>query len=263
MKRTPGQLDALRRAGLRAALMAALVLAGLAAPARAAADARAVLDEADAAYAATNFQAAARLYEKALALGFHAGGVYYNLGNAYYRQGHLGKAIAAYLRARRLMPRDGDVLANLDTARAQAEDGVVPPEPPAALRTFLFLHYYASLDELLWALGIMSAVLFLGMALHAFVPARALRTTAVIVALLMLPLAAAAAAHYYTQFVARTVVITADRAPVRAGYDTSYAEVFTLHAGTEARLLDRQGAWLKIELDRKRGWIQADDAEVL
>src|SRR3989338_3007101 len=55
---------------------------------------------------------AARLYEE-IVVATPSFEVYYNLGNAYFKSKQLGKAILNYERARRLSPRDRDVLANL------------------------------------------------------------------------------------------------------------------------------------------------------
>ena len=47
----------------------------------------------------------------------------YNLGNSRVRSGELGRGIAAYLAAARLLPRDQDVQANLDYAERAAQGG--------------------------------------------------------------------------------------------------------------------------------------------
>ena len=43
--------------------------------------------------------------------------VYFNLGNAFFKQGQIGRAIAAYHSAQTVDPRDPDVRANLGFAR--------------------------------------------------------------------------------------------------------------------------------------------------
>ena len=48
--------------------------------------------------------------------GLESGELHYNLGNAWFRLGELGPAILHYERARRSMPRDDDLAANLALA---------------------------------------------------------------------------------------------------------------------------------------------------
>ena len=65
-------------------------------------------------YDAGKFTEAAAAYEKIEPKTAH---VYYNLGNAWFRQNKLGLAVLNYARARQLAPRDPDILANLKFAQ--------------------------------------------------------------------------------------------------------------------------------------------------
>ena len=61
-------------------------------------DAYSIFIQANQSYSASNYSRAILYYKKAESLGFTPGGLYYNLGNAYYRDGKLGYAIASYLK---------------------------------------------------------------------------------------------------------------------------------------------------------------------
>ena len=63
--------------------------------------------------------------------GVRDGALFYNLGNAYYQQGDLGRAIVSYEQAAQLTPRDTDVRQNLAQARSQAK--VAAPQPAGVL----------------------------------------------------------------------------------------------------------------------------------
>ena len=67
----------------------------------------------DSAYAADNFVLARELYTEAMKTGGSSAVLFYNLGNAYYRQGNLGKAIVNYERALKLDPTNADARENL------------------------------------------------------------------------------------------------------------------------------------------------------
>src|SRR5580704_15983420 len=84
-------------------------------------------------YNAGKFAEAAAAYEKIEPKTAH---VYYNLGNACFRQNKLGLAVLNYARARQLAPRDPDILANLKFAqqRLGVEDVNTPPH---AMQRFL------------------------------------------------------------------------------------------------------------------------------
>jgi len=76
-------------------------------------------DRAVASYSGGRFSEAAVLFEKALTNGGPSVGVLYNLGNARYRNGEVGRAIAAWRLAERASPGRRDIRANLDVARRQ------------------------------------------------------------------------------------------------------------------------------------------------
>ena len=73
-----------------------------------------------------DYDKAEKVYQKILASGFDSGNIYYNLGNTFFKQGRLGKAIVNYERAKRLLPYDSDVRANLKYALSLCNNAVVP-----------------------------------------------------------------------------------------------------------------------------------------
>jgi tetratricopeptide (TPR) repeat protein len=100
----------------------------------------------DAARTPRQYLAAADLLESLLADGFRNGAVYYNLGNAYFRAGEYGRAIAAYRKARPYRPRDPYLEANLRQALAVAPGRL--PEPPVPWwRHVLFWSDWLSFPE--------------------------------------------------------------------------------------------------------------------
>src|SRR5262249_24215575 len=84
-------------------------------------------------YAQKDYEGAVQAYEQALQTG-HDARAHYNLGNALFRTGKIGRAIANYRRAYYLEPRDRDVEANLAFARAyRADNGGSARSPFARL----------------------------------------------------------------------------------------------------------------------------------
>jgi tetratricopeptide (TPR) repeat protein len=78
-------------------------------------------------YEKGDYAGAAAEYEKVRSMGLESGNLYYNLGNAYVKEGKLAEAILSYRRALRLMPRDGDLEANLGYADLSVKDRFPPP----------------------------------------------------------------------------------------------------------------------------------------
>lgn len=220
-------------------------------------------DQGNTAYNAKEYDKAIRLYTRARTTGFTPGALHYNLGNAYYRKGELGRAIAEYLKAQQLIPRNDDVRENLATARSQTDDNIHPAQPPAALRSFLFLYYYLSPDELLWLAAIFCALLFLTLTLHTLLPRKLFATSAFVLAFLMLITAGTGGVKTYLYTTPTTAVVTASEAIARAGPGDTYGETFVLHDGTEAKVKDMQNSWVKIEVTKRKGWVPARSVTLL
>ena len=72
-------------------------------------------------YAEGKFANAATAYERNLSCGTQSPALWFNAGNAEFKAGRLGKAIAAYRRAELLAPRDAELLANLAFVRNQVQ----------------------------------------------------------------------------------------------------------------------------------------------
>src|SRR5689334_17765004 len=81
----------------------------------------AAFDAANKLYEQGKYAEGAGAYEKILQTGTASPALYFNLGNAFFKSGQIGRAIIAYRQAQRLTPRDPDVRANLQFARNQVQ----------------------------------------------------------------------------------------------------------------------------------------------
>ncbi len=82
--------------------------------------------------AKADFQSSVAAYRAVIAdRGVESGPLWYNLGNAYMMSGDTGRAIAAYLRAQRLMPTSQSLAANLAGVRTRvAASAITPAKEP-------------------------------------------------------------------------------------------------------------------------------------
>jgi tetratricopeptide (TPR) repeat protein len=94
-------------------------------------------------------QQAEMLYEKAI-LSFEKiadqgqiknAKLYYNIANAYFLKGDIGKAILNYRRAEKLDSSDTNIQKNLSFARSKRVDKVAVKTEKRVLRTLFFWHY--------------------------------------------------------------------------------------------------------------------------
>lgn len=77
-------------------------------------------------YQEDDFSGALEAYTAVLEGGYESGDLHFNLGNAYFKTGDLGRSILSFERALRLDPRDPDIRANLELARSLTADEIEP-----------------------------------------------------------------------------------------------------------------------------------------
>jgi len=211
-------------------------------------------------YAEGKFAQAAAAYEKLLGAGQVSPALYFNFGNAEFKSGNLGRAIAAYRRAGQLAPRDAEVQANLEFARSQ----VTGP----SRRESRWEHWLGLLTLNEWTAGTAAAVwlwfglLAAGQLRPALKPAlRGLTAGAAALALLA---GAGAGANAVRHFSGETVVVVAPESTARSGPFAEAQNAFVAHDGAELAVLDRRDDWLQVTDGAGRiGWLPRHQVEVL
>jgi hypothetical protein len=212
-------------------------------------------------YDAGKFAEAATVYEKIEPKTAH---VYYNLGNTHFRAGKLGLAILDYERARRLAPRDPDIVANLKFAeqRLGVDDVNAPPH---AWQKFL-RSIIESRSSTEWGMYELTALWLTALAMGACLYIPRLRTGLLVVA-------AAAFVGFAASAFALGDEVLRDRmspaAVVVAGEtDARFAPIsdstthFKLIEGTRVVVREDRGQWLFVErADGQQGWVKSDAVE--
>lgn len=226
-------------------------------------DASTLFAAAASAYDAGDYGTAITSFRQILATGLENGHVYYDLGNAYLRNGELGRAIASYRRAETYRPRGQDVRANLDFARKSTKDALTPPEPSEVFSTLFFWHYRLGRGELAVVVLVLNLLFWGSLALRLLRPAsEAWRWISVSFLVLLLLTAGSLAIHRFLP--TQVAVVVPQEIAAHNGPAEEEVVRFKLHAGTEVLVADRRDGWLRVELpDGQQGWIPADGAEVV
>jgi hypothetical protein len=224
-----------------------------------------IFERGNRAYDAGRYEEAAEAYRTVLRYQVEDARVEYNLGNAEFRRGNLGRAILHYERARRLDPTDPDVRANLDYARSQRLDRVPPPERPAVVAWLIRWQDRIGADRLAWAaLGLVWAgcgVLVWGLSVPGRWRARQGWSLAALVTLLAL----VGASWYGTverQAGDSTAVVVARLVEVLAGPGENNATLATIHEGLDVEVWAEREEWLQVRLPNGvSGWVSRHSVE--
>jgi hypothetical protein len=227
------------------------------------------LNSANQLYEAGHYAEAAAIYEQLIVQGGRDSALYYNLGNSYYQQGDLGRAILNYERAAQLAPRDQDIKANLALARAQVVD--VYPEVPAGpfdslakiTSGWLTLNETAIVALLFWF-----TLSFLVLVWRLLRPGKlqnSVRYSALVVLLLLVVTGLSLGSRIIGEHNQPEGIIIAPIVTVSSGPNEQHTTEFQLHSGTEVNLLETNGDWIRFSVpgDALEGWLPLDAVELI
>ena len=227
------------------------------------------LNAANQLYVAGHTSEAAAIYEQLISQGGRDSALYYNLGNAYYEGGDLGRAILNYQRAAQLTPRDQDIQANLALARAQVVDAY--PEVPAGpfdslaklTSGWLTLNETATLALLFWfALGFI--VLFWRL-LQPGKLQNTIRYSALVLLLFVVVASLSLGSRILREYNQPEGIIVAPIVTVNSSPDEQHNTEYQLHSGTEVNLLETNGDWIRFSVpgDAVEGWLPVEAVELI
>lgn len=219
---------------------------------------------------------AKRLYEKAI-LSFERiieegqiknAKLYYNLANAYFLTGQLGKAILNYRKAEKIDDSDENIQKNLAFARGKKIDKIAVKTEKRVLQTLFFWHYDFPLKTKFLLTCILFGVVCICITTVIWLGRRSTTWTisAIICGILMLCFLTSVAVEYKTQASKVCGVITAKEVIARQGDGENYPPSFKepLHEGTEFDLLENRPGWFHIKLsDDSDGWVPDGSAELI
>lgn len=210
-------------------------------------------------YASKDYAQAAQAYSQAQAAGPNAA-VEYNLGNAWFKLGHIGRAILCYRRARFLAPRDPDVQGNLIFARSFRVDKVLVIPTPLARAMDLWFHWLSLREAgLLAALGCLLASLLVA----GWIVWRrsALGIVAALAALIAL-FGFISQQVWNAELDSHPAVVTASEVDALSGPNSDAKQILLLHDGTEVRVRESRGDFALVQVPGGGGgWVKKSEIE--
>lgn len=217
-------------------------------------------------YEAKQFDSAIVKYEQILNEGKESANLYFNLGNAYFKEGDLGHAILHYQRAKRLKPSDDDIINNLEFA---SQFTTVPMEGVelnpinsfmASLVASFNVNSLAWISSVLFVLFIVALIFRWG--LHwsqAY-----WRYISRILLVFVLISATLTTFKYRNEYLTERAVIVAAESTVYTGPTVNSDVELEGAPGLVVEIVDESGEFYNILFENKRrGWIQKRLVEVI
>ena len=224
-----------------------------------AAEAASEFDSANRLYEQGRFSEAAAAYEKLIQSGSVSPAIYFNLGNARFKNHEAGRALAAYHRAELLAPRDPDLRANLQFVQNQVPGPTLSPGRWQRALNHFTLNEWTTLASIALWVGLLTLVVIqlrprLKPVLRGFILVSAVSAVVFCICL----------GAVWADSSGEKAVVTASDATVRNGPLDESPGVFTVHDGAELNVLDRKNDWLQVSAgDRRMGWLKREQIVLL
>ena len=225
-----------------------------------------VIAKANKAYTDGYYENAIELYKGVIAEGFESVDLYYNLGNACYKQNDFTSAILYYEKARKLDPGNEDVNFNLKIANTKITDKIEPiPE-------LFYKRWYRSLIESYsadkWSkAGLVFLCIALIAGLFYMLPRRLITRkagfwTGIVFLFISLFSFLFAWQNYNDIMHRKEAIIFSPTVTIKSSPDEKSVDLFVLHEGTKVELIDNIGSWYEIRIaNGSVGWLDGDAVE--
>ncbi len=219
---------------------------------------------AEQAYANKNYKQAIVLYESILKEGVTSYKLYYNLGNAYYKNNELGKAIYHYELANKLEPNNEDVKTNLIIANEKTIDKIESKE------NFFLIAIKSGLVNSLssngWAwLSIFSLISGLVFAFIFFITKHiGMKRIGFFISFISVITCIASMILGFMALKSKQelkfAIITSYESKIHEEPNTASKNKFSLHEGAKVAVLESNMEWTNIKLENgNEGWVKTSD----
>lgn len=194
--------------------------------------------------------------------------LYYNLGNAYFRNNQIAKAIVNYERALLLDPGDSDIRHNLRFTRTHIEDKIDNSE------AFIINQWMRNFQNLFsantWAtIAIVLFILLIVLAGIYMISVRLLiRKLAFYSGIALLSLTIIANVFAFRQknkIINRTTgIVMSASVSIFTSPDIHSQELFRLHEGAKVKIKREENSWFEITIaNGSVGWLRKKDIEII
>lgn len=226
------------------------------------------LNKAEAAYDAKQYAKAVDLYEDLIKEGYSSYQLYFNLGNSYYKNDQLGRAIHAYEIARKLEPNEEDIKINLGIANSKTVDKIDTKEN--FFITAVKSNILSSFTTSAWAwFSILSFFVACGAFFVYYIVQQklikriAFATSFAALFLFLLTYFLGGSA-LRSKSENKFAIILVKEVKIMNEPTVSATTKFRLHEGTKVRVVENNGSWLLIKLENgNEGWLKAEDLGVI
>lgn len=231
-------------------------------------DPQARIKKGNQAYAEENYESAITYYDSVITAGYESAKLYYNMGNAYFKQNELAYALLYYERAKQLAPGNAKIQHNLAFARQKQKDDI------EQLPVMFYVKWWQTINELFslktWALlaivfaFVVSAFWILFIASRSKGAQRRFFWISFITSIIFIILMIITIRNYTHQQEEKEAIVFASVITGKSSPDADSKDLFVIHEGLKVHILNKIGDWYEVRLpDGTVGWLPGESIKVI
>ena len=243
-------------------IIISFVLLAASAPAQLAEQER-MMEQANQSYSSGDYTLAVTQYESVQGSGYESSGLYFNLGNAYFKLNNIPAAILYYEKAVKLDPTDENIRFNLDLANSRIIDKMEP------LPEFFLKTWWKSARDLFssdrWAkFGIAGFILALiSMTLFIISGSIIIRKISFWTGIFLLALMSVSLLFSFSSYREysrqSSAIIFTPTITVKSSPNEGSVDLFVIHEGTKVVITDLVEGWSEVRLANGNvGWVRTE-----
>lgn len=226
------------------------------------------IQEANSAYNQGLYDSAIILYNEVVLAKMESPYLYYNLGNAYFKNNNLPKAILYFEKAKKLAPTDEEIEYNLNIANSMIVDKI--ERVPEMFYKHWWNYFYNLFNADIWTVLSLSIWTIFIVLLGFFILGKSRRSKKLSFYLASLFLfgsiisfGLASQKYYYTKENKEAIIFT-PTITVKSSPTKNSVDLFVIHEGTKVKIIDKVDNWNKIKiLDGSVGWLPSESLEAI
>lgn len=209
------------------------------------------------------YDSALTTYNQITEAGYESGELYYNMGNAYYKNNDIASAILYYEKALKLLPNDESIEYNLNIANSMIVDKI--ETVPELFFKDWWNFFYNMFNTDTWAAAALISFSILIFTIGIFIITGKRKTRKLTFYLSLLFMVSTifsttlAYQKYYYNTEHKEAIVFDLSITVKSSPTQNAVDLFVIHEGTKVRIIDRIDNWVEIKIKNGSiGWLPAN-----
>ncbi len=219
-----------------------------------------LITKANNAYSQGLYDSALATYNNVINQGIESGELYYNMGNAYYKNNDIASAILYFEKAKKLLPNDEDINYNLHIANSMIVDKI--EKVPELFYHSWWNYIYNIMDADAWTIFALISFTFLIVTMGLFIISkkRNNRKLSFYIGVIFLAITIAsfalASQKYYINIEHKEAIVFTSSITIKSSPTQNSVDLFVIHDGTKVEIIDKIDNWVEIKIQNgSSGWL--------